>query len=268
MRAARPGVPALTAVMLLSANAKVYLILAGIAAATYLAAALVMGCSQRSMIYFPSHAPATGSALQPWVHDGGIIGYCHVVPQPRTIWLMTHGNGGQASQRGYVLKRLSAGDSLYVLEYPGYGLRPGAPTRGSIDAAANEAYDLLRREFPGVPVAALGESLGSGAACQLATRPVPPDKIVLIVPYDTLASVAQGRVPWLPVKLILQDRWDNIASLKSYPGPVDIFGGAVDDIIPVEHARNLAAHVPQAHFTVFDGGHNDWSSSAAVKIER
>lgn len=93
------------------------------------------------------------------------LGYCREVPQPRTGWLMTHGNAGQASHRGYVLSCLAATDSLYVLEYPGFGQRVGTPSRESMNAAAGQAYQALRAAFPRTPVGVIGESIGSGPAC-------------------------------------------------------------------------------------------------------
>ncbi len=58
----------------------------------------------------------------------------------------------------------------------------------------------------------------------LAAAARPPDKFVLIVPFDTLASVASDHMPWLPVRLLLKDNWDDVAALQSFTGPVDIYG--------------------------------------------
>ena len=131
--------------------------------------------------------------LTPWLDGTRTIGYCQVVPNAKTVWLMTHGNAGQAADRDYVLCRMSDEDSLYVLEYPGYGARPGSPGLKSMNEAAAEAYRLLRSQNPQTPVCVIGESIGSGPACSLAREKTPPDKIVLVVPFDSLASVAAER---------------------------------------------------------------------------
>lgn len=34
---------------------------------------------------------------------------------------------------------------------------------------------------------------------------------MLLVPFDSLAAVARGAMPWLPVDLLLRDRWDAAA---------------------------------------------------------
>jgi pimeloyl-ACP methyl ester carboxylesterase len=94
----------------------------------------------------------------------------------------------------------------------------------------------------------------------------PPAKLVLIVPYDELCRVAAGHYPFLPVRLIMRDNWNNVAALASYSGPIDIFAGQHDTVIPVAHAQTLAASRPQAKITIFNGGHNDWAGDLHVRI--
>ena len=107
------------------------------------------GCQalQRSALFYPSHH-ASDNGLARWMNEGALIGFAREVPQPENIWLMLHGNGGQAADRVYALGAFSPGDSVFILEYPGYGQRPGTPSRKSFDAAALEAYQLLRASFP------------------------------------------------------------------------------------------------------------------------
>jgi hypothetical protein len=126
----------------------------------------------------------------------------------------------------------------------------------------------LRSRHPNTPVCVLGESIGSGPACALARETTAPDKIVLVVPFDTLANVAAGYFPFLPVRLLLRDPWDNVESLRRYAGPVEIFGARDDTIIPIGHAKALARQIPGAQFTEIPGGHNDWSQEDQVKIRR
>jgi hypothetical protein len=241
--------------------------IAAILLVLYLALVTVVFFCQRSMLYFPTHlAPST--KLAPWLDGKRMIGYCREVPNARAVWLMLHGNAGQASDRDYVLSRISNQDSLYVLEYPGYGARDGHACLGSINQAAAEAYHVLRSQNPNASVCVLGESLGSGPACSLAQEKMPPDKIVLVVPFDNLASVASEQFYFLPVHLLLHDAWNNVETLRHYNGPVDIFGATGDTIIPIAHAKSLAKQIPGAHFAAIAGGHNDWSWNDQVKIRR
>lgn len=216
-------------------------------------------------LYFPSHAPNT-SALSEWRIDEQLVGYARLVEKPRAIWLILHGNAGQASHRGYIIERLPADASAYVLEYPGYGSRPGTPSMASINAAARAAYEHLRAKNPALSIGVFGESLGSGPASFLCSLPTPPDRLVLMVPYDNLLSVAKKQIRFLPVGALMRDKWDNVKTLSGYRGPVEIFGAAQDTVIPVVHARALAKSVPHARYVELPGGHNDWSSNDLTRI--
>jgi uncharacterized protein len=228
---------------------------------------VVVGCIafQRKLLYYPTHHHEK-NGLSDWFYEGQLIGYAREVSTPRNVWLMLHGNGGQASDRVYALSSFSNQDSVFILEYPGYGLRPGSPSIKAINASANQAYEELRKRFPHTPVCVVGESIGSGPAALLAKNPHPPDKIVLIVPFDILSRVAAHHYPFLPIRLCLLDNWDNIESLKGYKGPLEIFAARNDAIIPIVHAKALAESKPSSNFHEISGGHNDWADTGQVRI--
>ena len=228
---------------------------------------LLFGCRsvQQRLLYFPSHL-AIENQLTPWMKDGHVIGFSREVPAPKNIWLMLHGNGGQAAHRAYALPCFSPEDSVFILEYPGYGFRDGTPSMQSFNDAARQAYGLLRERFSTISICVVGESIGTGPASILATCPRPPDKLVLVVPYDELAKVATEHYPFLPVRLLLHDNWNNLAALANYHGPLEIFAGTYDNVIPISHAKTLAAKIPQALFHEYPGGHNEWSGFSLVKF--
>ncbi len=231
----------------------------------YGALLLMITALQRKLLFFPSHHTQTYD-LTPWKHGDEVIGFSRQRPNPKAIWLMMHGYAGQAADRNYALPSFPAEDSVYLLEYPGYGQRKGSPSRVSFDQAAIQAYQLLRKTYPKHPLCVVGESIGSGATSFLATQSPPPDKITLVVPYDRLADVAARRLPFLPVRWLLRDDWDNIASLRNYRGPIEIFAAERDEVIPFDHAQNLAKHLPHATFRPIPGHHNDWSHGAKVRF--
>ncbi|MGY8695309.1 MAG: alpha/beta hydrolase [Verrucomicrobiia bacterium] len=228
---------------------------------------LSFGCAsiERKLLFYPSHA-TDANGLQPWVKDNRLIGFSRMVESPKNVWLMIHGNGGQAADRSYAIHCFSNEDSVFILEYPGYGTRSGKPSRKSFNEAAEEAYFELRQLYPGVPVCVVGESIGSGGASYLASLDSPPEKVALVVPFDILSLVAKERFPSTIVKLVLRSNWDNVDSLSGYKGPIEIFGAKLDTIIPVSHAQTLAASVPHSKLTLLEGGHNDWSIGDRVNF--
>jgi pimeloyl-ACP methyl ester carboxylesterase len=228
---------------------------------------LIIGCStaEKKLLFFPTHE-SEENGLTPWVHDSELIGYSREVESPKNIWLMLHGNGGQASSRAYAISCFSTSDSVFILEYPGYGARKGSPSKRSFNRAAKEAYLYIRETYPGLPVCVAGESIGTGPASFLADLDQPPDKLVLLVPFDKLSLVAREQFPPLLVSLLLRSDWDNVEALSDYEGPIDIYAAEDDSIIPLVHAEALAEALPMSRLMIVEGGHNDWAHGDQVNI--
>lgn len=235
--------------------------------AAFMMAATACSTVTRKLLYHPTHSTDTRD-LQEWRDGGTLIGYCRVVANPDVVWLFVPGNGGQAADRAYALPAFSPRDSVYIVEYPGYGLRPGVPSRNTLDAAVAGAWRCLRQSWPHKRVCVVAESIGSGPASQLCRQSPPPDKLIFVVPFATLQAAAAEHVRSSSVKMLLSGgrNWDNVAALRGYQGPVQIFGARDDTVIPLRHARALADSLPQARLTIIPGGHNDWASQKEVRF--
>jgi pimeloyl-ACP methyl ester carboxylesterase len=69
-----------------------------------------------------------------------------------------------------------------------------------------------------------------------------PDKVagvVLFAPYNQLADVAQYHVPFLPAHWLLVDRFPSEDYLREYHGPVAVFVGGKDNVVPEKFGRRL-----------------------------
>ena len=227
---------------------------------------LSFGCQsiQRKVLFYPSHHENL-NGFTPWVQAGETIGVSREAADPRAVWLLLHGNGGQAADRQYAMFAFDPQDSVFILEYPGYGARAGSPSPRAFDAAARAGYAALRARFADKPICVAGESIGSGPASMLARETPAPDKLVLVVPFDRISDVARDHVSWLPVKMIFRGTWDNVAALSGYTGPVEIFGAERDEVIAVRHAQALAQSVPQAKFHLIATNHG-WANGREVQF--
>jgi pimeloyl-ACP methyl ester carboxylesterase len=210
--------------------------------------------TQRSMIYYPARndaasleRAANSQGFEPWESpQGETIGYRSLPtpndPRPPLAILITHGNAGYAMHRAdYApLLRAAAPDravSVYVLEYPGYGARPGNPSQDAFLAAAAEALAEIPAD---IPVILLGESIGTGVAS--ATASAHPDRVaglLLLTPFDSLANVAQHHYPLLPVRWIMRDQYPSQEWLKNYRGPIAIILAEDDTIVPAKFGQKL-----------------------------
>jgi uncharacterized protein len=237
--------------------------------AIYLGLALLVTLFQRKLIYQPTVLPtaradeiARDEGLERWTNAAGQpIGWNRIAsPSPaKGSVLITPGNAGCAVHRGHYAESLSTTAPLdvFILEYPGYGDRPGSPNERAFFAAAEEAFGLLSTN---TPVFLLGESLGTGVAARLAGRH--PDRVkgmLLVAPYDRLGSVAQRQMPIFPTKWMLLDPFRSDLALRSYHGPVGVLLATDDAVVPAKFGRRLFdGYTGPKRLWQRDGlGHND-----------
>jgi uncharacterized protein len=108
-------------------------------------------------------------------------------------------------------------------------------------------------------VIVIGRSLGSGVAIRLA-RETPASRLILVTPYDSIEEIAAAEYPYVPVKLLLLDRYE---SWKYAPGitiPTTIIAAQNDEVIPRASTEKLFARFRSgvASMKVIEGvGHND-----------
>jgi fermentation-respiration switch protein FrsA (DUF1100 family) len=103
-----------------------------------------------------------------------------------------------------------------------------------------------------------GESLGTGVAVKLATEH-PPAALILRSPYTSMADIGQHHYPWLPVRLLLRDRYDSLTQISRVRAPLLIIAGERDSIVPADFSRRLYDMAPQPKTFVSIPGadHND-----------
>ncbi|WP_426339518.1 alpha/beta hydrolase [Pseudoduganella sp. S-14] len=227
--------------------------------ALYLAVCALVFFRQRSMIYYPQ-AFEGGTVL---ALDGGArVGVTlHEQQGPSAVIYF----GGNAEAVGYSLPELQAafpGQSLYLMHYRGYGATPGEPTEVDLFADAQALYEHVRAQHPRVTL--VGRSLGSGIATRLASVKA-VERLVLVTPYDSMAAAASHHFPWLPVRLLLRDRYDSASYAPNINAPTTILAAERDEVIPRASSEALyrSFRTGLATFHVVPGvGHNDISLRA------
>lgn len=212
---------------------------AGLALA-YGALCVVMGTFQRSFFYFPQ--PAADPTSQLVLPVGGVRVLVAHRPHPGPKALIYFGgNAEDVSLTRAELAALLPDTALYLLHYRGYGGSGGAPSEAAIRADAQALYALVAQRHSAITV--VGRSLGTGPAVHLAaTRPI--RRLVLLVPFDSLLAVARSAMPWLPVDLLLRDRWEAAAEASRVQAPTTIMAAGRDTVVPPRHAEALHRSFP------------------------
>jgi pimeloyl-ACP methyl ester carboxylesterase len=234
-------------------------------------AMIFSGCNiQNNFLYFPdSTAPSEetlkAANIKPW--PSSLKAYRGFVSVNGTrlvngTVIIFHGNGGAAADRAFYVKVLGdMGYRVILAEYPMYGGRKGELGEKSFVNDANETTQRAFDQFGG-PLFLLGESLGCGVVAAVAHETsVNIDGVILITPWDTLASIAHAKFPFLPVQLILTDKYDNIGNLESFKGRIVVVGTERDEVIPIKHANALYASLSSSTkrmWVIREAGHNNW----------
>lgn len=236
-------------------------------AAVYVAYAGLTFLLQRAMIFpgrrstadAPRGAGPPPGVEQVWLPTvaGRVEAWFVAGPTARgPAFLFAHGNAEQIDDWPLSLSGAGAlGASLLMVEYPGYGRSEGEPSEASIRDAMVAAHDWLgaRPEVDPARIVAFGRSLGGGAVCTLVRRR-PLAALVLQSTFTGIESFARAR--WLPGFLV-RDRFDNLAAIERFEGPVLVIHGTRDDVIPYAHGQALAAAARNGALISYPCAHND-----------
>lgn len=224
--------------------------------------------AQRRLLYFPVRGDREATTrlagergLEPWTGpDGSFLGWrsAHPTEAPVARALVLHGNAASALERTY-LRDVLQGPGLppvevFLLEYPGYGAREGAPSEEAIVSAVTEAIDRLGGDLP---VLLVGESLGSAAAALAAERRSGVKGLLLVTPVASIAGLARRHYPFVPGWFV-RDPFRADRALPRYPGRAAFLVAGRDEVAPPDQALALHAAFPGEKWLRVDpvAGHN------------
>jgi fermentation-respiration switch protein FrsA (DUF1100 family) len=248
-------------------------------ATAYLALAALMYLAQRSLMYFPDTArtpPAEAGLAEAEevmldTADGVSLIAWHVpAREDRPVWVYFHGNGGSLQYRVDRFRELTTqGEGLVALSYRGYGGSGGRPTEAGLIEDARAAYDFAAKRYGAGRIVLWGESLGSGVAIALAAeRPV--SRIVLEAPFLSAADVGAAAYPYLPVRLLMKDKFRSDLRIGNVKAPVLVLHGDRDTVVPLSSGQLLYNLItsPKRFVRIAGGGHEDLGRFGAVETAR
>jgi fermentation-respiration switch protein FrsA (DUF1100 family) len=268
-------------------------------AISYLIVLFMLAFFQRSLIYLPSRAPRIEAAdaglgtgrvstvtldtddglrLRGWyvLPDGSPTGSLvedDVYPDHGgPVILYFSGNAGNRAYRTQDFELLAElGCHVLVFDYRGYGDNAGSPSeeRLAADAHAVWRYAAETRGIAADRLILLGESLGGGVAVRLAAElseaGTPPGGLILRATFSSLVDAAAYHYPWLPVRLLMIDRFPSADRIPRVTCPILHIHGSRDQIVPIQLGRKLHAAAREQSSTGIakrfvqlpNAGHND-----------
>lgn len=239
--------------------------LLSIAVIGYLAILAVLWASQDNLIHpgwaGPSpQAVATIPGLEEIAVRGAdgltLRGWARTAAPGAPTLILFHGNGG--AQWRKLSAFVARGWGILLVSYRGYAGNPGKPSEAGLmaDARAVLAYAAQELGVPPSDTILYGESLGTGVAARMALEPGAWRAVVLDAPYTSVEDRAAEVYRWVPVRLLLRDRFATKDHIAGITAPLLILHGTQDRTIPVSHGQALATLAPDAKGVWIDGaGH-------------
>lgn len=207
-----------------------------------------------STLMYPAPDPADGNwEPRDFAYDDVVVeasdgnevhGWYCPLPDATTTILFCHGNGEHVAWLADDVLELQErfGVNVLVFDYRGYGKSQGSPGEDGILMDADAIYAWLVEKHSNAPIEhqiiLWGRSLGGAVAIHLAaTRGC--DLLILDRTFDSMVNVASSRFPWLPVRLMLRNRYPSAERIQGYSGPVFQVHGRNDGVVPFRFGQQL-----------------------------
>ena len=197
---------------------------------------------QRKLLYHPSENNYTGDEIQfdykevfievdkdvklkSWFLEKDL--------KKNKIILYFHGNAGDLTNRVHKLNELNKLDvNILIISWRGFSGNQGKPTEKNLYNDARKSVEWLNKTgVTSKNIILYGESLGTGVATELGQNNS-FSGIVLESPFTSIADAAKIYYPYLPVNLLLKDRYDSIKKIRNIKIPILIMHGKKDNIVP------------------------------------
>ncbi len=168
-------------------------------------------------------------------------------PDARRLIVYSHGNGEHVADQANLAFRLQAHlhATVFIYDYRGYGRSRGLPSeRGCIaDGMAAQRWLAEREGVELDDIVVMGRSIGGGVAVAMAAEQG-ARALVLEATFSKMTDVAARLYPFLPVRLVMRNRYNSLKRIKKFHGPIFQCHSLHDEIVSIELARKLHDAVP------------------------
>ena len=183
-----------------------------------------------------------------WYHEKDLKNY-------KTI-LFFHGNAGSLENRIHKLNHFKNMEvNFLIIAWRGFSGNKGKPSeKGLYEDGRSAIAWLLNKGVEEKNLVIYGESLGTGVATHLSQNKN-FGGLILETPFTSMIDAAKNFYPYIPVGLLLKDKFDNKKKIKNISFPVLIMHGEADKIVPFAMGKKMfeIANKPKySYFTKYD----------------
>lgn len=228
----------------------------------YVIICFVIFLSQRKLLYHPNENnyldenKLTHKIEKVFVKsDNKLIGWYHFKDRKYKTLLFFHGNAGNLQNRIYKLNEIAELELNYlIIAYRGFSGNEGKPTEEGLynDSMAAKRW-LNSNNIDDSNIILYGESLGTAVAVDLGSK-FPFAGIILESPFTSMVELSKIYYPYLPVNLLLKDRYDSINKISKITFPKLVMHGDKDNIVPFSMGKRMFESFSEPKFSYFKSG--------------
>ena len=198
-----------------------------------------------------------------WYHEKNLKDYKTLV--------YFHGNAGSLENRIHKLNHFQDMNiNFLIIAWRGFNGNKGKPSERGLYVDGKSAIDWLKKK--GVDEKNLilyGESLGTGVATHLAQNKNYAG-VILETPFTSMVDAAKNFYPYIPINLLLKDKFENFKKVKNINTPILVMHGEVDQIVPFSMGKKIyeiANNPKYSYFTKYDDHMMEYDENLVLALK-
>jgi fermentation-respiration switch protein FrsA (DUF1100 family) len=235
---------------------------------------------QRSLLYHPNENNYSGDKISVdiekvkiqtsdniellgWYHEKNLKDYKTLV--------YFHGNAGSLENRIHKLNHFQDMNiNFLIVAWRGFNGNKGKPSEKGLYVDGKSTIDwLIKKGVDEKNLILYGESLGTGVASHLAQNKNYAG-VILETPFTSMIDAAKNFYPYIPVNLLLKDKFENYKKVKNIKSPILIMHGEVDQIVPFSMGKKiyeLANNPKYSYFTKYDNHMMEYDENLILALK-
>jgi len=220
---------------------------------------------QRNLLYHPNEDNYSGDKISvdikkvkiPTSDNIELLGWYHEknIKDFKTL-IFFHGNAGSLENRIHKLNHFQDMNiNFLIIAWRGFSGNDGKPSEKGLYKDGESAIDwMLKKGASERNIILYGESLGTGVATHLAQNKNFAG-VILETPFTSMINAAKTFYPYIPVNLLLKDKFENYKKIKNINSPILVMHGEIDQIVPFSMGKKIyeIANEPKySYFTEYD----------------
>ena len=220
---------------------------------------------QRNLLYHPNENNYSNDKLMAQVEkikvrtndNIDLLGWYYQkdIKKFKTI-LFFHGNAGSLENRIHKLNHFKDMNiNFLIIAWRGFSGNKGKPSeKGLYEDGDSSIQWLLNKGIKETDIIIYGESLGTGVATHLSQNRNFAG-LILETPFTSMVDAAKTFYPYIPVKFLLKDKFENKKKIKNINLPILVMHGEADQIVPFSMGKKmyqLANEPKYSYFTKHD----------------